>query len=45
MSAIPGLRFGEFQGFPALLISTPFAKAAISLSALGASESLSDFFL
>ena len=31
MSTIPGLRFGEFQGFPALLISTPFAKAAISL--------------
>lgn len=31
MSNIPGLRFGEFQGFPALLISTPFSKAAISL--------------
>ena len=31
MSSIPGLRFGEFQGFPALLISTPFSKAAISL--------------
>jgi D-hexose-6-phosphate mutarotase len=31
MSTIPGLRFGEFQGFPALLISTPFSKAAISL--------------
>lgn len=31
MSLIPGLRFGEFQGFPALLISTPFSKAAISL--------------
>ena len=31
MSAIPGLRFGEFQGFPALLIATPFSKAAISL--------------
>ena len=29
--SIPGLRFGEFQGFPALLISTPFSKAAISL--------------
>ena len=28
---IPGLRFGEFQGFPALLITTPFSKAAISL--------------
>ena len=31
MSSIPGLRFGEYQGFPALLISTPFSKAAISL--------------
>ncbi len=31
MSSIPGLRFGEFQGFPALLIATPFSKAAISL--------------
>ena len=31
MSSIPGLRFGEFQGLPALLISTPFSKAAISL--------------
>ena len=31
MSSIPGLRFGEFQGFPALLISTPFSKAAVSL--------------
>ena len=29
--SIPGLRFGEFQGFPALLITTPFSKAAISL--------------
>lgn len=28
---ISGLRFGEFQGFPALLITTPFSKAAISL--------------
>jgi glucose-6-phosphate 1-epimerase len=31
MSSIPGLRFGEFQGFPALLVTTPFSKAAISL--------------
>lgn len=31
MSSIPGLRFGEYQGFPALLISTPFSKAAVSL--------------
>jgi glucose-6-phosphate 1-epimerase len=31
MTSIPGLRFGEYQGFPALLISTPFSKAAISL--------------
>jgi glucose-6-phosphate 1-epimerase len=31
MSSIPGLRFGEYQGFPALLISTPFSRAAISL--------------
>lgn len=30
-NSIPGLRFGEFQGFPALLITTPFSKAAISL--------------
>lgn len=30
-SSIPGLRFGEFQGLPALLISTPFSKAAVSL--------------
>ncbi|MEO7253653.1 MAG: D-hexose-6-phosphate mutarotase [Casimicrobium sp.] len=30
-NSIPGLRFGEYQGFPALLITTPFSKAAISL--------------
>ena len=30
-NTIPGLRFGEFQGYPALLITTPFSKAAISL--------------
>ena len=30
-NSIPGLRFGEFQGFPALLITTPFSKAAVSL--------------
>jgi len=30
-TSIPGLRFGEFQGLPALLITTPFSKAAVSL--------------
>ena len=30
-ATIPGLRFGEFQGLPALLVSTPFSRAAISL--------------
>jgi glucose-6-phosphate 1-epimerase len=31
MSNIQGLRFGEFQGLPALLIQTPFSHAAVSL--------------
>jgi glucose-6-phosphate 1-epimerase len=30
-ASIPGLRFGEFQGLPALLVQTPFSRAAISL--------------
>jgi glucose-6-phosphate 1-epimerase len=28
---IPGLRYGEFQGFPVLLLESPLCKAAISL--------------
>jgi glucose-6-phosphate 1-epimerase len=31
MANIQGLRFGEFQGLPALLIQTPFSRAAVSL--------------
>jgi len=29
--SIPGLRFGEFQGLPALIVHTPHSRAAVSL--------------